>query len=82
MAARKWANPGCTPEMIRDCDAKIRKSRADVKKDPVKGKAFMDNMAKLWHSLKNNGEDDLGWEQMLKMQDILAPEIDKINAPH
>ena len=39
-------------------------------------------MFKLWHTLKNNGEDDLGWEQMLKMQEIMYPEIDKINAPH
>ena len=24
MEARKWANPKCTPEMIKDCDMKIR----------------------------------------------------------
>ena len=25
-AARTWANPNCTPEMIKACDAKIRES--------------------------------------------------------
>ena len=48
MAARKWANPGCTPEMIYDCDQKIRNSR-DMMMNTEEGReAFRKRMMSIW----------------------------------
>jgi len=36
-------------------------------------KEFMENISKLWDSLLPAGADELGWEEMKKMQEIVAP---------
>lgn len=62
MAARTWANPKCTPEMVVACDAKIRASRDTMKKTEAGRKQFMENMSKIWFKVCEPGHDDLGYE--------------------
>jgi hypothetical protein len=48
MAARTWANPMCTPQMIIDCDLKIRASRDYMKKIKEERERFMNKMSEAW----------------------------------
>ena len=60
--ARTWANPKCTPEMIRECDRKIRESTDLMKKTPEKRAEFMNSMAKIFSKYLKDNQNSLGWE--------------------
>lgn len=82
MAARTWANPMCTPEMIVACDAKI-KEVGDKGRNTEEGrKKFREYMVGKWIHVLPNGQVDLGYEELQKLNDIFNVDIDAINAPH
>ena len=68
--------------MINECNRKIVDSMRQMKASPEGREKFMKMMEQSWRKLLPAGHDTLGWEQFQQMQDLMAPEIDKINAPH
>jgi len=67
LQARTWANSNCTPEMIRECDRKIRESRDAMKKTPEKRVEFMNMMAATFSKYLKDNQNSLGWEEFFKM---------------
>ena len=59
--------------MIFECDRKIKASRNAMKNTEAGRKEFMENISKLWDSLLPAGADELGWEELKTMQEIVAP---------
>ena len=80
--ARTWANSNCTPEMIVDCDLKIRASEDSMMRTHEGRAGFLKSIMEMWSKVLPEGEVALGMDGLMKLNDLFNPMIDAINAPH
>jgi len=71
MAKRTWANSMCTPEMIVDCDMKIR---AFTGIETVEGrKRFIEMVSEIWTKILPAGEHALDWDGIKILGNMFHP---------
>lgn len=48
MKARKWGNPMCTPEMVFECDRKIKEKRNEMRATEAGRTQFKNSLKTMW----------------------------------